>query len=77
MRGGTAKDRGGDTYRAIYTVRFAKVVHVLHAFQKKSKKGRGRSLLRFLTATLSDLDGPNRDGDLNAIRSPIRQTRDL
>jgi phage-related protein len=29
-----------DTYRAIYTVRFSGVVYVLHAFQKKSKKGR-------------------------------------
>jgi phage-related protein len=29
----------GDTYRAVYTVRFAGVVYVLHAFQKKSKKG--------------------------------------
>jgi phage-related protein len=29
----------GDTYRAIYTVRFAGVVFMLHAFQKKSKKG--------------------------------------
>jgi phage-related protein len=28
-----------DTYRAIYTVRFAGAVYVLHAFQKKSKKG--------------------------------------
>jgi phage-related protein len=28
----------GDTYRAIYTVRIAEVVYVLHAFQKKSKK---------------------------------------
>jgi phage-related protein len=27
-----------DTYRAAYTVRFADVVYVLHAFQKKSKK---------------------------------------
>jgi len=27
-----------DTYRAVYTVRFADVVYVLHAFQKKSKK---------------------------------------
>jgi phage-related protein len=30
---------GGDTYRAVYTVKFAGVVYVLHAFQKKSKKG--------------------------------------
>jgi phage-related protein len=31
-------DEDGDTYRAVYTVRFAAVVYVLHAFQKKSKK---------------------------------------
>ena len=30
-------DFDGDTYRAVYTVRFAGVVYVLHAFQKKSK----------------------------------------
>lgn len=29
----------GDTYRAVYTVRYANVVYVLHCFQKKSKKG--------------------------------------
>lgn len=29
----------GDTYRAVYTVRFAAAVYVLHAFQKKSKRG--------------------------------------
>lgn len=29
----------GDTYRAVYTVRFAGAVYVLHAFQKKSKHG--------------------------------------
>jgi phage-related protein len=34
-------DEDGDTYRAVYTVRFAGVVYVLHAFQKKSKKGIG------------------------------------
>ncbi len=33
-------DHRGDTYRCIYTVRFAGSVYVLHAFQKKSKKGR-------------------------------------
>jgi len=32
-------DFQGDTYRAIYTVKFHEVVYVLHAFQKKSKKG--------------------------------------
>lgn len=29
----------GDTYRAVYTVRLAGRVYVLHAFQKKSKQG--------------------------------------
>jgi phage-related protein len=29
----------GGTYRAVYTVRFADAVYVLHAFQKKSKTG--------------------------------------
>lgn len=33
------KDYDGDTYRAIYTVRFAEAVYVLHAFQKKSPHG--------------------------------------
>jgi phage-related protein len=28
-----------DTYRAVYTVKFAGVIYVLHAFQKKSKQG--------------------------------------
>ena len=29
----------GDTYRAVYTVRFAEAAYVLHSFQKKSPKG--------------------------------------
>ena len=32
-------DYDGDTYRAVYTVRLEGVVYVLHAFQKKSKRG--------------------------------------
>lgn len=28
-----------DTYRAVYTVKFGDAVYVLHAFQKKSKRG--------------------------------------
>ena len=32
-------DFDGDTYRAIYTVRFKHAVYVLHVFQKKSKHG--------------------------------------
>ena len=33
------EDYRGDAFRAIYTVRFAKAVFVLHAFQKKSPTG--------------------------------------
>ena len=33
-------DHRGDTFRAVYTVRIARAVYVLHAFQKKSKTGR-------------------------------------
>jgi phage-related protein len=33
------EDYRGDTYRAVYTVRFEKAAYVLHAFQKKSPKG--------------------------------------
>ena len=32
-------DYGSNTWRAVYTVQFKGVVYVLHAFQKKAKKG--------------------------------------
>jgi phage-related protein len=32
-------DHRGDTFRSVYTMRFADRVFVLHAFQKKSKRG--------------------------------------
>ena len=41
-------DFDGDTFRAVYTVRFAQAVYVLHAFQKKSKRG--------ITTPKSELD---------------------
>ena len=33
------EDHQGDTYRAVYTVKFAGWVYVLHCFQRKSKSG--------------------------------------
>ena len=33
------EDYDGDTYRTVYTVRFSRAIYVLHAFQKKSRKG--------------------------------------
>ena len=32
-------DYDRDTYRAVYTVRFAERIYVLHVFKKKSKSG--------------------------------------
>ena len=32
-------DHDGETFRAVYTVRFKEAAYVLHAFQKKSKTG--------------------------------------
>ena len=42
--GGTAvieirESDAGNAYRAVYTVRYANAVYVLHAFQKKTKSG--------------------------------------
>ena len=34
------EDGRGDTFRAVYTVRFKKAVYVLHCFQKKSPSGK-------------------------------------
>ena len=34
------EDYRGDTFRAVYTLKYAGIVFMLHAFQKKSKTGR-------------------------------------
>ena len=48
------EDYAGDTYRAVYTVRFTERVYVLHAFQKKARKGIAtpRSEIRLIEARL-------------------------
>ncbi|MBI4492224.1 MAG: type II toxin-antitoxin system RelE/ParE family toxin [Chloroflexi bacterium] len=48
------EDFAADTYRAVYTVKFANVVYVLHAFQKKSRRGRqtARSDIELIKARL-------------------------
>jgi phage-related protein len=43
----------GNTYRAVYTIRFSEAVYVLHAFKKKSLKGARR---RSQTLTSSGVD---------------------
>lgn len=34
------QDHKGDTFRAVYTVKFSDAIAVLHVFQKKSKRGK-------------------------------------
>ena len=43
-----------NTYRCVYSVRFAKAVYVLHVFQKKSKQGKKTPLpdVRLIAARL-------------------------
>jgi phage-related protein len=47
----------GDAYRAVYTLRYADAVYVLHAFQKKSKKGKAtpKREIDLITRRLRDL----------------------
>lgn len=46
----------GDTYRAVYTIRYRQAVYVLHAFKKKSKRGIATPLtdLRLIDKRLRD-----------------------
>jgi phage-related protein len=47
----------GNAYRAVYTVRYTDAVYVLHAFQKKSKKGKEtpKREVDLITKRLKDL----------------------
>ncbi|HEX8662598.1 MAG TPA: type II toxin-antitoxin system RelE/ParE family toxin [Beijerinckiaceae bacterium] len=51
-------DFRGDTFRAVYTVRLAGAVYVLHAFQKKSKTGRAtpQSEMRLIEQRLREAE---------------------
>ena len=53
------EDWRGNTYRAVYTVRFAGAIYVLHCFEKKSKRG---------------IETPKRDLDLIRTRLREAQT---
>ena len=51
------ESHASDAYRAVYTVRYADAVYVLHAFQKKSKKGKEtpKREIDLITKRLKDL----------------------
>lgn len=59
-------DFKGDTFRAVYTVRFPKAVYVLHVFQKKSKRGiatpkREMNLVKGRLAQVVELEKSSRE----------------
>ena len=56
------EDHRGDTYRAVYTVRFATAVYVLHAFKKKFKSGREtpKAEMDLINRRLSDAESLHR-----------------
>jgi phage-related protein len=59
----------GDTYRAVYAVRFRDTLYVLHAFQKKARKGIATSrqdldlIKRRLKAAQNHFDGADGKGE--------------
>jgi phage-related protein len=65
-------DFDGNTYRAVYTVRFAGVVYVLHAFQKKAKKGIATPLkdIELIKSRLRDAESHYRQSIENEGRKP-------
>jgi phage-related protein len=52
------EDHDGDTYRAVYTIRFSTGVYVLHVFQKKSKSGIAtpRHVMKLIESRLKDAE---------------------
>ncbi|MBR0752710.1 type II toxin-antitoxin system RelE/ParE family toxin [Bradyrhizobium jicamae] len=46
----------GRPARAVYTVRFAGVIYILHAFQKKSRKGIPKNEIDLIQSRLRDAE---------------------
>lgn len=55
------EDFDGDSYRAVYVVKFETAVYVLHAFKKKSKRGIAtpRSDIELIRRRLKDAESDN------------------
>lgn len=56
------EDYDGDTYRAVFTARFADAIYVLHCFQKKSKRGiktpeRDKEMIRSRSSEVNKIRG--------------------
>ncbi|HXE20677.1 MAG TPA: type II toxin-antitoxin system RelE/ParE family toxin [Castellaniella sp.] len=64
------EDDAGGTYRAVYTVKFPRVVYVLHCFQKKSVRGiatpkADMDLIRDRLRIVAKLTRESNDADAN------------
>lgn len=57
------EDFKGDTYRAVYTVKFKNAIYVLHAFQKKSNQGNKTSPndIKLIKANLKTAEADSKD----------------
>jgi phage-related protein len=55
-------DHRGGAFRTVYAVRFASAIYVLHAFQKKSKRGAAtpQSDIRMVEQRLREAEGLHR-----------------
>jgi len=62
------EDHDGNTYGAVYTVRFPDSVYVLHVFQKKSKKGNQtpRHVVELIRARLRRAERDHREREKRA-----------
>lgn len=62
------EDHDGNTYRAVYTVRFSDNVYVLHVFQKKSKKGiqTPKHVVELIRARLRRAERDHRESETRA-----------
>jgi phage-related protein len=55
-------DYRGDTWRAVYTIRFREAVYILHEFQKRSKRGVATpSEMEVIKRRLAEADRPYRE----------------
>lgn len=75
------EDHESDTYRTVYTVKFSDLVYVLHAFQKKSKKGIGTPkpdvdvINRRLQVAQKDYRGAPGSERTNQMKARVRATK--
>ena len=78
------ENHDGDTYRAVYTVRFKGVVYALHCFEKKSTKGIKTAKkdidlvgqrLKEAQAEYEEWQARNREEERDGQRRPVHQQR--